>query len=376
MIDDYEGFLVLDELLKKEYNYTYNENNPEDFFSQKFIHMEFGGRTAYAWIFYKGEEYLFKPIDDFEWNVWGELLSCKYAEMLGIPCASYRACSLGSKKGVISKKIQKKDENLILGLELIQRIINEHLKEASNEEVFSNFNIDGLRKIPSILNNIDNNKKNKFLLSYLNNLEHIEMLLSSSTKISNDEMKKMMHFLSQMLLFEIITLQGDCNVNNWGAIKKEFLTPAPLFDNATSFGLGYSNMNERANLLRDEVMNYRFFKDSSRIESIIYQSFPLFTVSSKNIKSYNPIIKDSYIKVFDDFLELADEYYKSLANSYVEKVTQINFDEIVKLLEDKNGIIMEDNVKNYIMTVIEYHLKKLLEVIKKREKESVNYGRK
>ena len=91
MLEEYKGFLSLDELLEKEYHYTYDEKNRSDFLSKPFVHLEVNGRTALCWITYKGEEYLFKPLEEFRFNVWGELLSCAYAKMLEIPCANDRA---------------------------------------------------------------------------------------------------------------------------------------------------------------------------------------------------------------------------------------------------------------------------------------------
>ena len=50
MFEEYQGFLCLDEILKKEYGYVYHENDYKEFFSKPFVHIEPGGRTAYAWI--------------------------------------------------------------------------------------------------------------------------------------------------------------------------------------------------------------------------------------------------------------------------------------------------------------------------------------
>ena len=48
-----------------------------------------------------------------------------------------------------------------------------------------------------------------------------------------------------MLLFDIFTLQGDRHPNNWGLIKKgDTYRASPLFDNSTSFGLGFPFMDK------------------------------------------------------------------------------------------------------------------------------------
>ena len=97
MFDDYKGFIDIDKVLKDEYNYTFN-GDLKELYSMPFIEIEGEGVDALCWIKYKNDSYLFKSLKDFEYNVWGELLSEEFAKRLNIPCASYRAAQFGNKK--------------------------------------------------------------------------------------------------------------------------------------------------------------------------------------------------------------------------------------------------------------------------------------
>ena len=234
---------------------------------------------------------MFKPIENFEWNVWGELLSFEVAKILDIPAAPYRACILGSKKGVITKKIQKKNETLILGSEFIQRVFNQH--PLLEQQI--------LKEFPMNLDSFPD--RNAIILNYLNNLKHIKKLLPFFPEIKEKEVQEVSFFLNKLFLFQVITLQGDCNVNNWGFLKGENISASKVFDNSSSFGLGYPDLEKRSIYLREEMMNYRYFKDQKRIDDILYQSSPLLTFSEDQMISFVPVRKESHKQIFESFLE-------------------------------------------------------------------------
>lgn len=57
MFDDYKGFIDIEEVLKNEYNYTFN-GDLRDLYSQPFIELEGEGTNALCWIKYRGNSYL------------------------------------------------------------------------------------------------------------------------------------------------------------------------------------------------------------------------------------------------------------------------------------------------------------------------------
>ena len=364
MLEEYKGFLSLDELLEKEYHYTYDEKNRSDFLSKPFVHLEVNGRTALCWITYKGEEYLFKPLEEFRFNVWGELLSCAYAKMLEIPCANYRACRLGNEWGVLTQKIQKESENLVLGCEIIQRFFNEYpYKKEEFLSIFANPVFLSSYEIPESF--LKEKEKQKILLSYLNNLDHIWSIFSV---LKSDNEKSLIIFFTKMLLFEILTLQADCNVNNWGVIEKDGkFFPAKLFDQMTSFGLGYYDMEKRANNFRNEQMNARFLRNEEPLKAYVYQGYPLFTLTNQNVQNFITGKKDSHLKVLADFLEMSSEEYQELFFQYFEKINEISFSDVVAQVEKENGLTMDDDVYAYISSVFNFQIKNIKKNIEKKK---------
>ena len=103
-----------------------------DLLHQNFIEVEGNGVDALFWIIYEGEKYLFKPINDAEYNVWGEVLSSCLAEYLNIPHVDYRIAKFGDKMGVVTKSMIKGKEKLILGSELFQDFYNFYPSKEDN----------------------------------------------------------------------------------------------------------------------------------------------------------------------------------------------------------------------------------------------------
>ena len=116
-----DGIIDIKQVIKDEYNYTFT--NLEDLYNEDFIELEGNGVDALLWIKYKGEKYLFKPIKQFEYNVWGEILSEEFSKDMNLECAEYRIATLDNMSGVLTKSFIKEDETLLLGSELIQDYI-------------------------------------------------------------------------------------------------------------------------------------------------------------------------------------------------------------------------------------------------------------
>lgn len=73
MFEDYKGVIHLEQVIKEKYHYQYEDLITLS--SQSFIELEGNGKDALCWIIYDNEKYLFKPLEEADYNVWGELLS-------------------------------------------------------------------------------------------------------------------------------------------------------------------------------------------------------------------------------------------------------------------------------------------------------------
>lgn len=180
--------------------------------------MECNGVTATCWIKYNGEKYLFKPMEDSNINWWGELLSYQLAKKLGIPCCKYRACKLGDEYGVITEIANKNNQTLILGCEIFQRYLNQYPVKNGKISALENEEFLKLFSIPKEFLDFNHYDQQRHLFNYLNNLEHIDLILSGFKNyplISNNQKHYLMSeecinrnidFLTLTVLFDIITL--------------------------------------------------------------------------------------------------------------------------------------------------------------------------
>lgn len=379
MFEEYKGIIDLDYILDEVYHYKYDPNNLEDFYAQDFVEMEGNGVTAMCWIKYGDNKYLFKPIQDAYINWWGELLSYQLAKELGIFCCKYRACKLGNDYGVITEMINKNDETLILGSEVFQEFFNQYPKYKKEiVSVLEDQNFRDLYKIPEHFLEFNFYDQQRHLFSHLNNLENVWSMLSDFgilhkgekkfglATLTQEQITNIMEAQTKMLLFDIISLQGDRHVNNWGILNdKEVYRPCPLFDNATSFGLGYNDMRARINDFRNQVMNYHWFRDDKIIQDYLYQASLNFTLSDDNNIDPMHKEKDGVLKVFDDFLFKSDEHYKSVAGSFLDVISDDNFSSVIDRTEKENGIIMPEVVRFYIESTMDFHSKYLGDVANK-----------
>ena len=188
MFDDYKGFINIEEVLKNEYNYTFN-GDLRDLYSQPFIELEGEGTNALCWIKYRGNSYLFKHFPDFKNNVWGELLSQEFAKKLGLPCAEYHAAYFRDKKGVLSKQMLKEDETLILGYEVFQDFFTSETKKGTLKETLKKKYDSYL--IPEEIRNYNSLTQSNPVFSRLNTLDQVWDILV--------ERKDLKHTLSRII---------------------------------------------------------------------------------------------------------------------------------------------------------------------------------
>ncbi len=361
MFTDYKGLINIDKVLKDEYDYTF-KGDLKELYSMPFIEIEGEGVDALCWIKYKNDSYLFKVLPDFEYNVWGELLSEEFAKRLNIPCASYRAAYFGDKKGVISKQMLKDDETLILGSEIFQDFFNQETRNGNLEKILKE-KFD-LYEIPKEMRNYDSFRQNDSVFKRLNNLEQVWDVLATRKDISEEELTTLVNSYTKMLLFDIFTMQADRHPNNWGVVKTADgrYKPSPLFDNSTSFGLGYPFMERRVANFKNEFMNARFSRDYQSIDNAIYKASPSFTLSSENMKIDK---KDTSLEIFRDFLRKTGSSSLMYVRPLFSTINSENLEQIIKDVSLRNGLEMSDNLESYIYNVFDYHHNKLATIMDK-----------
>lgn len=362
MFDENKGMIELDKILKDEYNYTY-DGNLNKLYQQKFVELEGNGVDALYWIKIKEERFLLKNARNFKTDIWGELLSEEVAKLLQIPCAEYKVVRLGTWKGLITKDIIKKDETLILGSEIFQRFLNTGVGEEMVENIFS--------YLPKEILKESAFEQKKYIFTYLNNLEESSQIIRNSNYLTKEEQEHITSFLFKMLIFDLLTLEWDRHPNNWGILKtpKGYL-PSPLFDNSTSFGLGFPNMEEVMLQFRQEHLNYRFLKDDERMKEMVYRGNPRFSASRKDIVDIRKKEKLTGDKVFKNMLDNISDNQKEEAYKMISSIDSISIDDIISTVEKRNGIQMDDTTYYYISNIFNQNLKCLKEIVNRYQRSS------
>lgn len=373
MLKEYSGALSIDKILKDKYNYIY-DGNLENLYKQSFIEIEGNGVSALCWITLDEEKYLFKPFEDSPYNIWGELLSQEIARILEIPCADYRYATLGNKRGVLTKNILKKEETLILGCEIFQDFLNNYPYKES-KKIIEDVLFTKLYKIPKDFASFDDYNAKRYLFNYLNNLEEIWAILSLKKDLTKENREEIINELEDMLLFDMITLQTDRHPNNWG-IKKtnDGHHRTKLIDNSVILGFNSLDIENKINDFQNEVMLSKATNSYDKINSIIYSARPNFTLSEDNVIDYSTRLKDTSLKVLDDYLTKTSTKGIQKLEVFMSKLNIELLDEIIARIEQVNGLEMPTNLYSYIINIYEIHFNNINNIIEKHKKRSKENG--
>lgn len=361
MFEKYNELISIEKVLKDTYNYGFN-GNLKDLLKQKFIEVEGNGVDALFWITYNGEKYLFKSLNDSKYNVWGEILSSYMAEYLNILHAEYRIASFDGKLGVISKSIIKGKEKLILGSELFQEFYNLYPYKNDNESLINNNKFRKLYEIPDTFLNLNIHDRKRLFFNYLNNLDIISSVINMAPNMSSEEKMNIVNGVKLTMIFDIITLQYDRHPNNWGVIKNKGYEFGSLFDNSTSFGLGYLNMQARvvnfAHSIFDARQSATFcgIDEEKAIRDIIYDKCPNLVCDTDD--SIDPIrkIKKTIPEVLEHFLQLSSMEETDEIISMILSVDSNLIENLIIRAEEENHIKMDEQLKIYILTLFDNHL--------------------
>lgn len=364
----------LDQYIKEKYHYKYE--TLDQLLTKSFIEYESTGSNALFWITIDNEKYLFKEINGGEYSWLGELLSKEFADILGIPCAEYRLCKLGNKYGILSKKFTKKNETIILGAQIIQEVLDKYpyLKEDS---LLEDTEFLELYNIPNPIIEMERKHRLKYLYNNLNNLEQlwsiIEIYLDLNKK-GKENLDLIMDYLVQIFMFDLLTLQADRNIGNWGIIKNQdsgAVTVPPLFDNNASFNLW--DLDKKIKNFYLELNNYLTYPQNPKIKEIfinvLYKDRMLLTPSEDAIINARRKTREKNLVLLEYFLKYSTPEYISIFNNYIEKLKQISIIDILTQIEVQQQVIIPDNIKKFLTDEINWNLYFLEEKVKNYSKE-------
>lgn len=340
----------INKYLKEKFNYNYT-GDKQDFYNQDFIEFEGNGKDALFWLIDGNDRYLFKKIDDYEFNIWGELLAMEFAKEVGFDCANYEFAKFEDMFGFVTKSFVNNNESLINFTEVMQRSINDKCSKKIMDKVTD------IESNPKNINNRDIKVK-----SGLNNYLDICEIINSSDKLSREEKITIKKNLINLLCFDLITMQGDRHPDNFGLIKNNSNYKfSPIFDNSSSFGLGYPYMEWRCSEYRSDFFNSKYYTVD---ELKKYYNFKLDFSYNNNkhvIDCLDSIFADDNLEILSTLAKMCD----ILSVDFLENT--------IANLEKKLNFKMNDNLRFYIINMYEHNLNYIKMKLNEKDMRN-NYG--
>lgn len=367
----YVGIIDLVKFMKDEYGYEYI--NDDELIKQPFVSYEGTGASARLWFTDKnGDSYLFKYSKEyFCSNVYGELISNKLCKILDIPCGDVRACILDGEVGILSKKITKKNEKIISGGEVIQNVLDKyylafHKDEKEAKTILEDQSFLELYNIPESIHKLKDTFKLNYVYNNLNNLEQLWAIIDLYVKFngySKERRVEIVDSLVKTFIFDVITMQSDRHIGNWGIIYNEEtkdISKCALWDNSDILNLPKEDLNSYIKKFNDEYNAYLKFSEqedsTSQFCNFLYKERLLLTVSEDDITNAKAKKRKNNMEVLSNFLTVTASPYTELLLHYVNKINKIDFDELINEVEIENNVTMPEEVKDYVIRVWQCNL--------------------
>ena len=161
------------------------------------------------WVYINGEEYYFKPTDDF----YVELMGYHIAKFLGIDACYTDLAILRGEKGIISKSLRKKGVDLVSGTDILKQYL-----EAFEDDV------------SDMGYKVQKYKGDFKKAMTINSLEMIWQPLEFKYK-DKANIEEIMHQIVKMYFLDIILNNWDRHGENWMIEERtNDIKLAPLFD--------------------------------------------------------------------------------------------------------------------------------------------------
>lgn len=352
-----QEFIHLNDLFQSAYNFQ-NGN----LFKEPFIELESVGARKKFWFRFQNHLFLYKKVAYSIYEAYGEILSQNIANVLDIPCAHYMLADFDyqndtiddfkDSSGVITINFLKNGERLVPVGEIISQVLH--------SDIFPNEEKQKLYGIYQVDKDVAVHK--------MNNLEDLWPILD--LYFSNHQNKDIivytiMDYLVRVYFFDLITLQGDRHIWNFGVIidKENRVRPAPIFDN--------SNM---CNLNRPKtILNFmglmespkRFLKDKKvklqkNIYDALYHSKLRFSANSEDFLSNETVDKKAKpLDSLEQFLKKTESSYVDLLSSYISRIEDYTIERILLETEENIGVKFEEKFKNYVIQAMYMNLENI-----------------
>ena len=354
----------MDKYIKEKYNYNFIGYN-EDFYNNYFIERESEGINTLFWLKDNDKKFLFKRVNAFDLNKWGDLIVMELAKEVGIDCAIYRPAVFNGETGFITESFLKNNEKLI------------NAKELMDLEIKNNFSDKITNKIKKLCSQSNSRWRPDIYMSLNNYVDMIE-IIDTNIFLSDLEKERIKISLKKLLCFDLITLQSDRHPENYGIIKKdngyEF---SPLYDNDASFCLGSKNILKKIEKYIYDVPRAKNYREDILEMYDNFNSAFSYRDNDYLMGKYgeNKIVINKKIRAsVDDIISLGDYEVKFILIQMCNKLSVDNLNRIINDLENKYKCKMDDNLRYYITNIYKNNLIYIKNKIKEMESNSLAFN--
>ena len=182
-----------------------------------------------------------------------------------------------------------------------------------------------------------------------------------------------MNYLVNTFLFDLITMQADRHIENWGIVKNKEtneIEAAHLFDNSACFGLWDPKLDQRMYNFYYTLNSYQMLnteKTKKQFINTFYKDRMLLTASEDAIKNARARKRENNLEVLDYFLKASNEDYINLFEDYITKIKTISISSLLTKIEEEQKITISDNIKQYLIDAMNWNLYFLEEKVKSNE---------
>lgn len=344
----------------------------DNLFSQPYIELEIIGKRKKFWFTINNaktkQKFLYKKVDSKDlYEAYGEILAKEIAVLLNMPCADYMLAKFNyehdnlhdfkNSYGVITPSFLKENERLIPMGEIISSVYNQSIE--SNNYMQELFDTQGIEK--------------GIAINRLNNLEDIWSILDIYFKDypnKQEIVQNIVEHFVKLYLFDVITLQGDRHIWNFGIIinkKTKEVRPAPIYDNSNIFSLNRPKITSFLNVLNSKIDNSNPKKlalQKEMVYNMVYHSKLLFSANAKDFLSRKAF--DKKAKQLDSlklFLQKSDSSTIELLENYISILEGVGPINIIKNYEHNIGHQFPEDFTEYFTRSMEINLNNIKEIM-------------
>lgn len=346
-------------------------SNGDDFFKQPYIELEVIGKRKKFWFTIeddKGKQkFLYKKTDSRDlYEAYGEVLAEEIAILLGIPCAKYMLAKFNyedenihdfkNSYGIITPTFLLPNERLIPIGEIISTVYHQKIK--NNPDMQTLYDVEGIEE--------------GIAINRMNNLEDIWSVLDCYFKDWPNKdiiVKQLMEHFVKLYLYDVITLQGDRHIWNFGVIinkETKAVRPAPIYDNSNILNLNRPKISSFLNILdsKNILSTKKLALQKEMVYNMLYHSKLLFSANTEDFLSRKAFDrKAKQLDSLKDFLNKSDSETKQLLDKYISILDEYGITNIIKNYEKNTGHKFPSDFTEYFNKSLELNLENIKETM-------------